>query len=335
MSSKPVISLARWADLVGSFVTAPSSGLRDTGFVDGTPADADIVNYEINQLYKWALYLSDGALSGDVSIAGSLSVTDQSLAFTDFTFTADPTTDLLHAVANGRLAGDGPLQLTNSGGALPGGLAAVTDYYWIPVDADHGYLATTRTRALAAWPIDITSAGTGTHTLRHQAGTTRVGVLATTGQISQATQILAVPHYPPSDGTFAFGDVGIPAGTVNTRGWFSPIHGVPAGRRITTVRARVTDDGVGDKLLVVLALYDPGFGTGAHPRGDGQPPVEQTVDVAGTASAPSTGSGVVETIQATGFSALVVPGVTYLVCVRKFNGAGAAGRMEHCEIEFV
>lgn len=74
MSAKPTISLSRWADLVGSFVTDAPSGLRDTGFVDATPLEADILNAELNQLYLWALYLSDGALSGDYSIDGNLSI---------------------------------------------------------------------------------------------------------------------------------------------------------------------------------------------------------------------------------------------------------------------
>lgn len=75
MSTKPDVTLARWADLAGSFVTDAPSGLRDTGFLDGTPLEADIVNAELKQFYLWAKYLSDGALSGNHSIAGGLSVT--------------------------------------------------------------------------------------------------------------------------------------------------------------------------------------------------------------------------------------------------------------------
>lgn len=88
MSTKPDITLARWADLVGSFVTDAPSGLRDTGFLDGTPADADIVNAELKQLYLWAKWLDDGDVSfvtlgvddslvvvGDVHIGGTVSVT--------------------------------------------------------------------------------------------------------------------------------------------------------------------------------------------------------------------------------------------------------------------
>lgn len=62
MSAKPTIALARFADTGGADKTAPSSGLRDTGFVEGTPADQSIVNELLFQLYSWALYLNDGDL---------------------------------------------------------------------------------------------------------------------------------------------------------------------------------------------------------------------------------------------------------------------------------
>jgi hypothetical protein len=209
MSSKPLIALARWADLPGSFVTDTPSGLRDTGFVDATPAEADIVNAELKQLYLWALYLSDGALSGNHSIAGALEVAGaltcdagavvagaiviggQPLAFADFTYTADSTTDQLTRVAHGLETGDGPERTSNVGGTLPGGLTAGTDYYWIKVDADHGRLATSRANALAGVFIDIASNGTGTQTLLHQAGTTRAADVTVTRNLAVGGSVAA------------------------------------------------------------------------------------------------------------------------------------------------
>ena len=93
------------------------------------------------------------------------------LAFNDFNYTADSTTDQLHSVAHGLNTGDGPVRTTNTGGALPTGLAAATDYYVIKVDADNFKLATSLANALAGTAIDITANGTGTQTLNHQAGT--------------------------------------------------------------------------------------------------------------------------------------------------------------------
>lgn len=52
---------------------------------------------------------------------------------------------------------------------LPGGLSAVTDYYVIYLSASTFSLATSAANALAGTAIDITDAGTGTHTVTPQA----------------------------------------------------------------------------------------------------------------------------------------------------------------------
>ena len=60
----------------------------------------------------------------------------------DDVFTAEADTEVLTAVAHGLLTGDGPFQVSNSGGALPTGLTELTDYWIIRIDADNFYLAT-------------------------------------------------------------------------------------------------------------------------------------------------------------------------------------------------
>ncbi len=63
-------------------------------------------------------------------------------------------------------SGSGPFRLTNSGGALPAGLAINTDYYWINVTDSTFKLAATEADAIAGTPvINITGTGTGTHTI--------------------------------------------------------------------------------------------------------------------------------------------------------------------------
>lgn len=74
MSTKPTIALARFADTGGADVTAPSSGLRDTGFVAGTPISQSFVNELFKQGYLWDQYLNDGALTGNHTITGTLGV---------------------------------------------------------------------------------------------------------------------------------------------------------------------------------------------------------------------------------------------------------------------
>ena len=81
------------------------------------------------------------------------------------TFTANSTTDVLTANGHGFTTGRGPVQVSNSGGALPAGLSANTDYWPIRVDANTFRLATTRLRAIGGTAIDITTNGTGTNSI--------------------------------------------------------------------------------------------------------------------------------------------------------------------------
>ena len=66
----------------------------------------------------------------------------------DDTFTA-ATTDIITEVAHGMATGD-LLHLSNSGGALPAGLAVDTDYYCIKLTNDTYSVATTKALADAA-----------------------------------------------------------------------------------------------------------------------------------------------------------------------------------------
>ncbi len=72
--------------------------------------------------------------------------------------------DLMTIVAHGLHTGDGPVRMTTTT-TLPAGLALATDYYVVRLSADTFGLATSRANALAGTKIDITDAGTGTHTI--------------------------------------------------------------------------------------------------------------------------------------------------------------------------
>lgn len=110
------------------------------------------------------------SLAVDTWVEGDLS---PYLAVADTVFTAAAATDILTASTHGLLTGDGPVRVANGGGALPGGLAASTDYWVIKIDADTFYLATSLANALAGTRINITSDGTGTQTLSDTASTLR------------------------------------------------------------------------------------------------------------------------------------------------------------------
>ncbi len=72
--AKPDVALSRFANTGGADVLVPSSGLRDSGFVDGTPAVPGYVNELFNQAYQWASYIDAGVWSDDLHIEGDLLV---------------------------------------------------------------------------------------------------------------------------------------------------------------------------------------------------------------------------------------------------------------------
>lgn len=93
-------------------------------------------------------------------------------------------TDTIAEVAHGMTTGDGPYRFSNSGGALPAGLAADTNYWIIAsassVETPDAYkVATTKANALSETAINITDAGTGTHTLLRAANDVIIAQLVT------------------------------------------------------------------------------------------------------------------------------------------------------------
>lgn len=85
------------------------------------------------------------------------------------TFTANATTDVLTLASGAHqfVTGDGPFTVSNSGGSLPTGLSASTNYWLIfkHDDLDGIQLATSKINALEGTDIDITATGSGTHTI--------------------------------------------------------------------------------------------------------------------------------------------------------------------------
>jgi hypothetical protein len=80
------------------------------------------------------------------------------------TFTADPGTDLVTVAAGWDIQTGTALRLTTSG-TLPAGLALNTTFYWSRTSATTGELCATLADAIAGTAVDITDAGSGTHTL--------------------------------------------------------------------------------------------------------------------------------------------------------------------------
>lgn len=84
------------------------------------------------------------------------------------TFTADAGTDVITYTSTTSLPSNlltGTRVRVSSSTTLPAGLAAATDYYLIRVDNDTCKLATSYANSIAGTAINITDAGTGTHTM--------------------------------------------------------------------------------------------------------------------------------------------------------------------------
>jgi len=105
-----------------------------------------------------------------VAAVGTVTNIRRPRTYTAFTFTATAATDLLTKTQHGFETGDGAENVSNSGGALPGGLVAATPYYAIKIDDDNFKLATSLTNAYLGVAIDITTNGTGTQTITPATG---------------------------------------------------------------------------------------------------------------------------------------------------------------------
>lgn len=107
-------------------------------------------------------------VEGDSASIADTTVTYTTKADLDFVDAdVNAGTETITETAHGMVTGDGPYRLSNSGGALPVGLAADTDYWIIKLTVDTYQLAASHADALTATEVLITSAaGGGTHTLR-------------------------------------------------------------------------------------------------------------------------------------------------------------------------
>ena len=77
-----------------------------------------------------------------------------------YTITADAGTDVITATGHDFINGT-PVQFTNSGGALPSGIAADTTYFVIGAAANTFQISET----IGGSAVDVTSAGSGTNTV--------------------------------------------------------------------------------------------------------------------------------------------------------------------------
>lgn len=173
----PTIGIGRATASVTQQYTVGASAIRDSEEYSITVGGEGFEDDD-------ATYTSDSTASASEIHNGLVTalnaVTDKTytatfapLVYADKVFTADNTTEIFTAAAHTLQTGDGPFQVSNSGGALPAGLVALTDYWVIRIDANTFYLATSLANALAGTFLSITTNGTGTQTLSDTVNTKR------------------------------------------------------------------------------------------------------------------------------------------------------------------
>lgn len=142
--------------------------------VKGEGFESATLSYTTPSSDPLAAHINNAMLTQLNAIASNNYTADfADLVVADFVYTADAGTDTLTKVAHTLKTGDGPFQTSNTGGALPAGLAAVTNYWAIRTGADTFKLATSLANALAGTAVDLTTNGTGVQTLVDVPGTTK------------------------------------------------------------------------------------------------------------------------------------------------------------------
>ena len=162
---------------------------RDAGTRYAQNPALAIRDYLVNRLGVAAAEINDTTVSAAANVCDEqVSVTN-----TTQTFTASASTDVLTLTTNlDNLRRGNVVRVSNSGGALPTGLSAGTDYYVIPVSELGLKLATSYANALAGTAIDITGAGSGTQTLtlRSEARYTVAGIVQDSDQPADVLRAL-------------------------------------------------------------------------------------------------------------------------------------------------
>lgn len=172
------------AALPGAAPTVPGDGLT-IAFVQsaGAPAAGALTN--VGKAYTFtfkggvttvANFETAIAASADLAVktpgtgANILAVTVDEFTATALAGAADA---FLSHTTHGLLTGDGPFQLTTSG-ALPAGLALLTDYWVVKTGANTFSVATSLANALAGIVVEFTTNGTPTTTWTADATCARI-----------------------------------------------------------------------------------------------------------------------------------------------------------------
>lgn len=178
-----------------------------------------------------------------------VNVIDNPLTVSDTVESVDTTANTLTLTAHGLLTGDGPIRY-NSTGTYPGGLAVDTDYWIIKVDANTVKLAASFPNAMNNSPIDITSTGSGTHTIASTTDTVRAAQEIINRVRGQREVTLSIQAFAGVDGAAT--------GSSSPR---ALLDLVVAGARLPTAESALYTAGVGVAGLGPVQAIDGVLGS--------------------------------------------------------------------------
>jgi hypothetical protein len=331
-TANPATSIEQQLDKIVSDL----AGATGTGKIQGSAVGTDlVVNTLALQLAdlatNWlkmsrantisALQTFGGGLiaSGDAGSGNALIVGGQLLAFTDFVYTADSTTNQISKIGHNLQTGDGPVRTSNVGGTLPGGLSPGTDYYVIEFDTNHFLLAISRTDALSGNFIDILTNGSGTNTLLHQSITEREADAtitknltvkgSITSGINQNITVSGTGDFKHGTRTKIIGFASFPFSPTSTTGNYAT-NGKTLAANETIQNIASLNLNVGSRILAVRALIGDAIGSAftlaAFDLSSGG------TATLGTSSA-SAGNATIQTLTVNGLSTVTVTGHCYFI----------------------
>jgi len=166
------------------------------------------------------------------------------------TFTADNSTEII-THAGGDVANFTRVRVSNSGGGLPGGLSAATDYWTVRQSATTSKLATSRANAIAGTTIDITTNGTGTQYLslllpRYTDGKGVQALMTPSTAMGAGTPNLKITYTDPDGSTGNVTPATLPVGKTAAEIGIVPYSGTGAGKYGPFMPLAAGDKGIKD-----------------------------------------------------------------------------------------
>ena len=200
-------------------------------------------------------------------------------------FTVDFNTDIFTCAGHGYYTGD-IIQVSNSGGALPSGLSAATDYFVAKINANTFYLCTSRTDAWeraggSATQINIGNNGTGTQSALEEGPYIVVSDQAAP-TANQACFVLKVGYKVTE------------AALIRIQSWLSfdtvnkVLYGLWSGYRADTIDggAFAYDFRAGEKGYIIQTRIGTSWKTAGNVKWTGDVNLVEPVTATGTLAAP-------------------------------------------------